>query len=88
MLKIVLTLFAVFTATFLLGQSSLIRMPSISPDGTSITFSYQGDIWTYNLNSKQYKRLTIHEGCESNPVWNAKGTEIAFASNRKGVLKI
>lgn len=83
----ILTLLTVFTVGFLSAQS-LVRMPSISPNGSEIAFSYQGDIWTYNLASKQTKRLTIHEGYESNPVWNSKGTELAFASNRKGATNI
>ncbi len=67
-----------------ISQNSLIRKPAISNDGSKMAFSYYGDIWMYNLNSKQSKRLTIHKGYESNPVWNIDDTEIAFSSNRKG----
>ena len=81
-----------FLALFFIGvvsaQTSLIRTPSLSPDAKELAFSYQGDIWTYNFDLEQYKRLTIHQGYESNPVWNQKGTEIAFASNRKGANNI
>lgn len=75
---------ALFTCGFLLAQQTFIRKPAISPDASQIAFSYQGDIFTYNFTNKQTKRLTIHKGYESNPVWNANGTKIAFSSNRKG----
>ena len=70
------------------AQNSLIRMPRISPDGQEMAFSFQGDIFIYNFNTKQQKRLTIHEGYESNPVWNASGNQLAFSSNRKGANNI
>jgi C-terminal processing protease CtpA/Prc/Tol biopolymer transport system component len=79
-----LSVVAVFATCFLSAQTSLIRTPRISPDGTELAFSYQGDIWTYDLENKQSKRITVHEAYESAPVWNSNGTQIAFASNRKG----
>lgn len=87
MFKTSLILLTLFTVTFLSAQS-LIRMPNLSPDGTELAFSYQGDIWVHNLNTNQSKRLTIHEGYEANPVWNASGSEIAFSSNRKGSTNV
>tara|TARA_B100001059_G_C17638592_1_gene478156 strand:- start:45 stop:278 length:234 start_codon:yes stop_codon:yes gene_type:complete len=63
-------------------------MPSISPEGTEMAFSHQGDIWTYHFNSQQTKRLTIHQVYESNPIWNKEGTQLAFSSNRKGANNI
>lgn len=77
-----------FFAGVLSAQTSLIRTPSLSPDADEIAFSYQGDIWVYNLNTNQSKRVTVHEAYESNPVWNKDGTEIAFASNRKGANNV
>ena len=66
------------------AQNSLIRMPRISPNAQEMAFSYQGDIWVYNFNTQQTKRITVHEGYESNPVWNTSGDQLAFSSNRKG----
>ncbi len=70
------------------AQNSLIRMPRISPNAQEMAFSFQGDIWIYNFNSQQTKRLTIHEGYESNPVWNTSGNQLAFSSNRKGANNV
>lgn len=83
-----LTVLTLIFTGLITAQSSFVRTPSISPDGSELAFSYQGDIWTYNLQSKQTKRLTVHEAYESNPVWNTKGTHIAFSSNRKGATNI
>jgi len=27
-------------------ENPIVRFPSLNPDGTKISFSYQGDIWT------------------------------------------
>ena len=75
---------ALLAGNFLSAQTTLIRKPAISPDASQMAFSYYGDIWLYNFTNQQTKRLTIHKGYESDPVWNEKGTEIAFSSNRKG----
>ncbi|CAM1352277.1 S41 family peptidase [Tenacibaculum insulae] len=81
--KIYLVL-ALILSNVLSAQQSLIRKPQISPDASQMAFSYHGDIWVYNFTSKQSKRLTIHKGYESNPVWNTSGDLLAFSSNRKG----
>lgn len=83
-----LTILAFLATGILSAQNSLIRTPKISPDATQIAFSYQGDIWTYNLNNQQAKRLTLHQAYESSPIWNTKGNELAFSSNRKGSTNI
>ena len=70
------------------AQNSLIRMPRISPNSQEMAFSFQGDIWIYNFNTKQPNRITIHEGYESNPVWNQAGDQLAFSSNRKGANNV
>lgn len=86
--KTIFICFILCNLTFISAQNSLIRKPSLSPDANELAFSYQGDIWVYNLNSNQAKRLTVHEAYEANPVWNSKGTHLAFSSNRKGANNI
>ncbi|WP_371196174.1 S41 family peptidase [Glaciecola sp. SC05] len=66
------------------ASSPLILQPEISPDGSTIAFSYQGDIWTVNKNGGRADRLTIHEGYESNPAWSNDATLLAFSSDRFG----
>ena len=67
------------------GQDNpLIRFPSLNPDGTKIAFSYQGDIWTANIDGSLPKRITIHEAYEASPIWSPDGSKIAFSSDRFG----
>lgn len=61
-----------------------LRYPAISPDGTSIAFAYQGDIYTVSLAGGEARRLTLHEAYESEPVWSSDGQQIAFSSMRYG----
>lgn len=62
----------------------LIRYPSINSDGSLISFSYQGDIWTVPATGGKATRLTVHEAYESNPVFSPDGQRIAFSGARYG----
>lgn len=61
-----------------------LRNASISPDGSQIAFSYQGDIFTVPAKGGQAIRLTIHEAYDADPVWSRDGKQIAFSSMRYG----
>ncbi|GGD25570.1 tricorn protease [Hyunsoonleella pacifica] len=67
-----------------MAQNPLINFPAISPDGQTIAFNYQGDIWTATVNGQNPKRLTVHEAYDTKPVWSADGKSIAFISERFG----
>lgn len=66
------------------GQENLLRFPSINANGSTIAFSYQGDIWTVAATGGKASRLTIHEAYESNPIFSQDGKTIAFSGNRFG----
>ncbi len=61
-----------------------LRYPAISPDGNTILFNYQGDIYKVNANGGQAVPITLSESYEYNPVWSHDGQQIAFASDRYG----
>src|SRR5579864_7523464 len=60
------------------------RYPAISPDGSTILFSYKGDIYTVSSKGGTAVPLTISESYEYAPVWSHDGRSIAFASDRYG----
>ena len=62
----------------------LLRNPAINADGSTVSFSYQGDIWTVPFSGGEANRLTVHEAYESNPRWSPDGSSIAFQGSRYG----
>lgn len=81
--KTLFLLAILFNCGLLIAQNNLIRKPSISPDASKMAFSYHGDIWVYSFANNQSQRITVHQAYESNPVWNPKGDQLAFSSNRR-----
>ncbi len=61
--------------------------PAISPDGGTLLFSWQGDLWSVPLRggkAGEAVRLTVHNAPDTRPVWYPDGSRIAFASSRAG----
>ncbi|MCB0495986.1 MAG: PD40 domain-containing protein [Cyclobacteriaceae bacterium] len=72
----------VVTSAF--AQTPFLRNPAVSPDGKTLAFVYQGDIWTMPLAGGSARRLTIHQAYDASPVWSPDGKQIAFSSDRFG----
>src|SRR5690554_3750778 len=60
------------------------RYPSISPDGSSIVFTYKGDLYSVPSSGGKAEQLTFHEAHDFMPVWSRDSKKIAFASHRYG----
>ena len=84
-LLFVLTLFFSLTS---LASPLWMRYPSISPDGSKIAFTYQGDIFVVNTSGGTALQITSHKSIDYMPIWSNDGTKIAFASNRHGNFDI
>lgn len=68
------------------AQEPILRTldPALSPDGKTIAFSWQGDIWTVPAAGGMATRLTVNPATDEAPVWTPDGKSIVFASNRTG----
>lgn len=87
--QLLLAAIASFSA---LGASAItplwLRDAKISPDGSTIAFTYKGDIYKVTTEGGKAERLTSTSSYESNPIWSPDGSQIAFASDRHGNFDI
>ena len=58
--------------------------PAISPDGTTIAFSYKGEIFTVPVTGGEAFQITSNQSYDSYPIWSPDGKQILFLSDREG----
>ncbi len=61
-----------------------LRQNAISPDGKTVAFVYQGDIWTVPAAGGEARQLTTNPAHDTEPVWSPDGKYVVFASYREG----
>lgn len=69
-----------------INDTKLLSQPAISK--THIAFVYSRDIWVANIDGTGVRRLTTHEGYESNPVFSPDGKLIAFSGEYDGNVDV
>lgn len=69
-------------------EPHFMKDPAISPDGSTICFSYMSDLWLVPFEGGEARRLTAIEGNDYGPVFSPDGTKIAFNSTRDGYTNI
>ncbi|MGV0979009.1 S41 family peptidase [Empedobacter falsenii] len=86
MKKIVFTLLSAFAISQVSAQEKVYftSTPSLSPDAKTVYFSYDGDIWSTDINGGNASRITALEGEEINPRVSPDGKWLAFSSNQYG----
>ncbi len=86
MKKIVFTLLSAFAISQVSAQEKVYftSTPSLSPDAKTVYFSYDGDIWSTDINGGNAARITALEGEEINPRVSPDGKWLAFSSNQYG----
>jgi tricorn protease len=70
------------------GEAAWLRYPALSPDGQTLVFTYQGDLWRVPVSGGEAVRLTNHPGHDHGAVWSPDGQHLAFASDRFGNFQI
>jgi tricorn protease len=60
------------------------RLPDVSPDGSTVAFSYLGDVWTVPSIGGVAHPVTLHEAHDTTPAFSPDGKWLAFSSNRHG----
>lgn len=58
--------------------------PTLTPDGNTVIFSFEGDLWKVSSNGGDAFRLTAMDGIETNPSVSPDGKWLAFSSNQYG----
>jgi len=83
------TIISLLTAFSIIGisaqeKSYFLSSSSLSPDGKTAYFAYDGDIWKVNSNGGNASRITALDGEEINPRLSPDGKWLAFSSNQYG----
>jgi tricorn protease len=73
-----------FTVTAQDGKACFLSNPCLTPDGQTVIFSFEGDLWRANVNNGQASRLTAMQGYETNPRVSPDGRWIAFTGRQYG----
>src|SRR5215213_9919471 len=58
--------------------------PALTPDGNTVIFSYEGDLWKASVKDGQAVRLTAMQGYETNARVSPDGKWIAFTGRQFG----
>lgn len=66
------------------SEAYFLSQPSLSPDGQTVVFSFEGDIWKASLADKQAYRLTAMQGYETGAKVSPDGKWIAFTGRQYG----
>ncbi len=66
----------------------LANSPALSPDGSTVAFSWAGEIWTVPTEGGLAKPLTRNPARDTSPKFSPDGKEIAFGSDRDGSAQV
>ena len=77
-----------------IGDPGVYANVALAPDGKSVAFdktdeeNQNTDVWTYDLQRNNAKRLTFDPAIDADPVWSQDGRTILFASGRGGLFQL
>ncbi|HLK27076.1 MAG TPA: S41 family peptidase [Puia sp.] len=76
-----------FSALFASAQNSeayFLSQPCLTPDGQTVVFSFEGDLWKADVANGNATRLTAMQGYETNARVSPDGKWIAFSGRQYG----
>lgn len=90
MKKLLLGIIALCLSGTLFAQENPLWMRHcvISPDGSTIAFTYKGDIYTVPVAGGRATQITTNPAFDTEPVWSPDGQQLAFASDRMGSMDV
>lgn len=88
MKKTILTLAFIIAVVSAYATPKWMRYSAISPDGTTIAFSYQGDIYLVSSKGGEARKFIATPAHEYMPVWSPDGKTIAYAADTYGNFDI
>jgi tricorn protease len=83
-LLLVLMSWACFNASAQDADAWFATYPALTPDGNTVIFSYEGDLWKASVKDGQAVRLTGMQGYETNARVSPDGKWIAFTGRQLG----
>ncbi|TDQ09843.1 S41 family peptidase [Pedobacter metabolipauper] len=72
------------TVTFAQNETYFAAYPALTPDGQTVVFSFEGDLWKVPAKGGEANRITAMPGDEINPKVSPDGKWLAFSSNQFG----
>lgn len=73
-----------FSVTAQDNKAYFLSNPTLSPDGQTVVFSFEGDLWKASVNDGRASRLTAMQGYETSPRVSPDGKWIAFTGRQYG----
>ncbi len=86
--KLLFSLFVLANWCFAQNSPLWLRYAALSPDGSQVAFTYQGDLYLVPSTGGQAAPITFHQAHDFMPVWSHDGRYLAFASDRHGNFDI
>jgi Tol biopolymer transport system component/C-terminal processing protease CtpA/Prc len=66
------------------SNTHFLSNPTLTPDGQTVVFAFEGDLWKANVNDLQATRITAMQGYETTPRISPDGKWIAFTGRQYG----